>query len=208
MAGGLKMIEYPKINSIFKRNEKGEFTNEYSDEVFGYLANNQWIWTEKIDGTNVRIGWDGQKVQIGGRTDNAQIPAFLLEVLQDLFLPEKFKGFDNVILFGEGYGPKIQKGGGKYRDTPGFVLFDVKIGDWWLKMEDAQDIAQKLALDFVPIDGTGSLHSAIDAVRIGQQSNFGDFIMEGYVLKPAIDLWNRRGERVITKIKHKDRWAE
>jgi hypothetical protein len=32
----------------------------------------------------------------------------------------------------------------------------------------------------------------------------GDFIAEGLVAKPAVELRNRRGERIVVKIKHKD----
>ena len=33
-----------------------------------------------------------------------------------------------AVLYGEGYGAKIQKGGGNYRADQDFVLFDVRVG--------------------------------------------------------------------------------
>ena len=47
--------EYPKIQSIFKRDEN---THKFIDGVFSlpefeYLKDNLWIWTEKIDGRNI-----------------------------------------------------------------------------------------------------------------------------------------------------------
>ena len=109
-----------------------------------------------------------------------------------------------VCLYGEGYGAKIQKGGGNYSAVPKFVLFDVKIGDWYLQREDVEDIAKKLGVDIVPIVGQGTLIEAIELVRKGQKSTWGDFTAEGLVLRPATELKTRRGDRIITKIKHKD----
>lgn len=102
-------IKYHKINSIFKRDEKGKFIiGEYSTPEFEYLANNRWRWDEKIDGTQIRIIYENNKLTFGGKTDNAQIPAKLVSALQDLFSAEKFKEVfpdaNNVCLYGEGYG--------------------------------------------------------------------------------------------------------
>lgn len=87
---------------------------------------------EKIDGTNVRVFWnpnDAVPVKFGGRTDNAQMPTSLLNYLQNTFTLEKlykqFPSASQVILFGEGYGPKIQACGSRYRDDVSFILFDV-----------------------------------------------------------------------------------
>lgn len=40
--------------------------------------------------------------------------------------------------------------------------------------------------------------------RKGIKSQWGDFIAEGIVARPATELLTRNGERIITKIKHKD----
>ena len=66
------MEPYHKIQSIFKRDaENGyKFTSEYSCPEFEYLQNNEWEFTEKVDGTNIRIIWDGQDgLRIAGRTE-------------------------------------------------------------------------------------------------------------------------------------------
>src|SRR5688572_17144881 len=127
--------EYPKIESPFKRFTDGPNRNKFdftqwARPEFDVLRNQDWEWTEKIDGTNVRVIWDGHKVSFGGRTDAAQMPVFLLQKLQDLF-PEELmeQAFQNteVVLYGEGYGAKIQKGGGNYRQDQSFILFDVKV---------------------------------------------------------------------------------
>lgn len=67
------MKEYHKINTIFKRDpetrNKTLLEGQYSVPEFEYLANNKWIFTEKIDGTNIRVMWDGKKVTFGGKTE-------------------------------------------------------------------------------------------------------------------------------------------
>ena len=45
-------------------NEEGSFLS-FSKPEFEYLAKSIWVGTEKIDGTNIRIGWDGEKAELG-----------------------------------------------------------------------------------------------------------------------------------------------
>lgn len=208
------MKEYHKIQTIFKRDLKGKIMEgEYSIPEFEYLKNNEWVFTEKVDGTNIRVMFDGNQLTFGGKTDNAQIPAFLVKHLQEKFLPQidKFKEIfadgtlpANMCLYGEGYGAKIQKGGGNYRPDQGFVLFDIKISDWWLKRVDIEEIAERLQTEVVPVIGTGSLHYMIDKVKNGIKSIWGDFKAEGIVARPAVELKTRSGQRIITKLKHRD----
>lgn len=206
------MKEYHKIQTVYKRDpankHKTLLDGEFSLQEFGYLANNNWIFTEKIDGTNIRVMFDGEQVFFGGKTDNAQIPAPLVQRLNTLFLPQIVKfteSFpDGVCLYGEGYGAKIQKGGGNYRQDQDFVLFDVHIGDWWLLRSDVEDIAGKLGLDVVPIIGNGTLDDMVRMTMDGFNSRWGNFLAEGIVARPEVELKTRRGDRIITKIKCKD----
>jgi len=200
------MKTYHKINSIYKRDEKGNFLEgQWSCPEFEYLANNIWNWTEKIDGTNIRIDWNGESFKIGGRTDNAQIPTFLYSRLLELFNADKLLPYAPMTLYGEGFGAKIQKGGGNYiSNGVDFILFDVLIDDYWLKREDVTDIADKLELRVVPVIGEGTLYEAIGFVKTGFNSTFGEFQSEGLVLRPKVELFNRGNQRIITKIKCRD----
>lgn len=202
------MKTYSKIESLYNRDEKNHKfkIGEFRLPEFQYLYKNDWIFTEKVDGTNIRVMWDGKNVIFGGRTDNAQMPTFLNYRLLELFPKAKFEIFDSpVCLYGEGYGAKIQKGGGNYKaDGVDFVLFDVMIGEWWLKWEDVQDIAGKLQINTVPLVGIGPLYKAEDKVERGYNSAWGDFLAEGLVCKPIIDLLSRNKERIIVKLKTKD----
>jgi len=207
------MKEYHKIQSIFKRDQKGNFLyGTWTLPAFEYLQGNKWIWDEKIDGTNIRVNWDGEQVRFGGRTDRALLYIPLFERLQKLFTPEKMKaGFPDVTteapitLYGEGYGARIQKGGGLYiPDGVDFILFDIRVGHWWLKREDIKSIASELGIKTTPIVGEGNLIEAINFVKSGFQSKLGDLQAEGLVLRPAVPLTARNGNRIITKIKTKD----
>ena len=205
------MREYHKIQTVFKRDMESKsktlLLGQWTMPEFKYLAFNQWVFTEKVDGTNIRIMFNGDSVSFGGKTDNAQIPSKLVDRLRERF-PDgsAFKSaFDSgdVCLYGEGYGAGIQKGG-TYRPDQDFVLFDVKVGDWWLQRADVEDVARKLSIDVVPIIGEGNLHECIDTVRRGLKSTWGEFEAEGIVARPATELVSRGGERIITKIKHRD----
>jgi len=206
------MSEYHKIQTIFKRDpetkHKTLLHGQYSLPEFEYLKDNEWVFTEKVDGTNIRIIFDGENTTFGGRTDRAQIPADLVNALNDMFAPlrdklrEKFE--DGGVLYGEGYGAKIQKGGGNYRPDQSFVLFDVKVGDFWLRENDVIDVAETLKLDIVPVIGRGTLDDMIEMTKAGFNSRWGDFQAEGIVARPATELKTRSGHRVITKLKCKD----
>jgi hypothetical protein len=202
------MKEYHKIQSVFKRDEKTHkfIMGDYSREEFKFLKNNKWVYTEKIDGTNIRIGWDGETVKIGGRTDNAQLHIDLIDELNRLFPVDKFRDIypkAKMTLYGEGYGAGIQKGG-KYRPDKSFVLFDVLINEFWLSRENVSDIAEKLSILTVPIIGSGTIFDMLDIVKTGMKSLWGDFIAEGIVARPEVELWARNGQRIITKVKHVD----
>jgi len=192
------MNTYPKIQSVYHRYvddpHKGKFIiGEWSDPVFEYLKNNIWVWKEKVDGTNIRVQYWGSPntpetadsagypyVVVKGRTDKAERIEPLYSNIEKMFPPDWFQehfepGVD-VCLYGEGYGAGIQKGG-KYRSDQSFVLFDIKIDDyWWLQNDAIATIAEDGDIDYIP-------------VKVGQ---------------PLISLNMRNGQRVICKIKTKD----
>lgn len=206
------MNTYPKIDTIFKRDVEGTkklIENSFRDPAVEYLKDSIWEFTEKIDGTNIRIMWDGHKVTFGGRTDRAQIPAPLMNQLNEMFggntneeLFEQTFGEKEVILFGEGYGPGIQKGGA-YRKDVSFILFDVKIGEMWLERKDVEDIAKTFGIDVVPVVFYGPISAAVEYVKKKPTTLIpgGTAQMEGVVGRNPAGLLNRKGERIIVKIK-------
>lgn len=207
------MTEYHKIQSIFKRDmtskRKTLIEGAWTLPEFEYLAGNKWTFTEKVDGTNIRVIFTDGGVTFGGRTDDAQIPAQLVCRLNELFVPLAEKlgevfADGAAVLYGEGYGAKIQKGGGNYRPYQDFVLFDVRVGPWWLQREDVEDVARKLGIDVVPVIGEGTLHDAVCWAKRGIRSTWGDFEAEGIVARPKTELMTRSGHRLVAKIKCRD----
>lgn len=204
------MTEYHKIETLFERDTNGTkklIEGAFRNDAVKYLANNDWYFTEKIDGTNIRIHWDGHKVEFAGRTDRAQIPKPLMDYLNNTFgsieaeemFEQKF-GETDVILFGEGYGSGIQKGGA-YRSDVSFILFDVQIDDVWLKRDSVEDIATAFGIDIVPIIFVGTIKKAVDFVKQKPKSTIGTANMEGLVGRPLTEMLDRMGKRVIVKIK-------
>ena len=203
---------YPKIPGPYKRNtEPGPDRNKliigrWTSPELQALANLDWDWTEKVDGTNIRVHWDGHKVTFGGRTDNAQIPAKLVEALQRLFTEELFEQVFNdteVTLYGEGFGAGIQSGG-VYRPDQGFALFDVRIGQFWLKRDDVEDVARKMGIEIVPVVLWGPIYSAIEEVKTRLVSNWNNAPAEGLVGVAPEGMLARNGDRIMVKIKVKD----
>jgi len=221
--------EYTKINTIFKREMKNGnpgriIEGDFSKEEFKNIK--LWHITEKIHGMNMRIIYDiftpsantSDWVYFRGKTDDAMIPGNLVDYLRKIFPVKKFEEIwpmkdsqytvKKVILYGEGYGPKVQEGGGRYRDDASFILFDVKIDNWWLEPNNVKDIAQKFGIDYVPELGIMTMEEAIAIVKeqkpISRISKDRTYIAEGIVARSYPLVLFRNGEPVIWKLKVKD----
>lgn len=209
------MIEYPKIETPYERDMSGSkklIDGLFREKSVAALASNEWQWTEKIDGTNIRVHWDGHTVEFGGRTDRATIPEPLVNRLNEIFggetneqLFEQLFGEKDVILFGEGYGNKIQTNGSKYlADSVDFALFDVLIGNIWLTWDAIEDIARVFSIKTVPVICYGNLYDAIKWVKDGRISKIGCCQMEGLVLRQPEGMLTRTGKRIMVKVKYRD----
>lgn len=234
------MLEYPKTENLYVRDEVRHCIPanpaERALRRAEFAIPQRWLLTEKIDGTNIRVQFciaDGSLsrntfVAFGGRTDAAQLPPFLLKHLQETVTVEKMVACFDLntcgILFGEGYGPRIQKGGGNYRPDVSFRLFDVvvfgpsvtqnpfdgRVG--WLDWSNVEDIASKLGISTVPVlSRTATLSDAIQAVeenffsRVAAHENNGcAYLAEGVVARTDPLLFDRRGHRLVWKLKHRD----
>lgn len=211
--------EYPKIPALHKRSSEGDrpiLPGVYRSGAFDYLMDNLWWWTEKLDGTNVRIQWDGHCITFAGRTDKAQLHtmaggalhAHLIErYCTDEFeaLMEQTFGEKEVTLYGEGIGAKIQKGGGDYGETR-FVGFDVRVGDCWLGPGEVEAVlCLSLGVPHVPryFSGPKTLREAIDYGRQtgAYVSDFRKGLAEGIVGCPVYPVRQPSGGRIQVKLK-------
>jgi hypothetical protein len=135
-----------------------------------------WTVTEKIDGTNIRVQFnrrftemecgnasifdrDEGTVKIHGRTDNAKLEPGLYALLSEAFTIAKFQEIfpdaNDVVIFGEGFGGKIQLPPGK-RDNPygkelQFAIFDVCIDGIWLERANVHSVALQFHMTGVPL---------------------------------------------------------
>ena len=184
----------------------------FRNPTVAYLKDNPWVWTEKVDGTNIRVCWDGHSVSYGGRTEKASIPAPLVNRLNDYFggeenaqLFEQLFGEKEAMLFGEGYGKGIQAAGKAYNpEGVDFILFDLFIVGNYQPRESVEHCAAAFGLTTVPVVGKGTLDEAVAFVKGHPQSTLGDIPMEGIVCRPEQELRDRCGNRVICKIKWED----
>jgi hypothetical protein len=138
------MHEYGKTENIFTRDEETHklVPWDYRQEEVRLIDQHSWLFTEKIDGTNVRLTFMPAQdeldyemygtfsVALRGRSDNAtlpedlEVPAFarepedepgaIFETYRQLGLADELgpRADIAVTLYGEAYGAGIQKGGG------------------------------------------------------------------------------------------------
>lgn len=211
------MKEYQKIPTLYKfDNTIKRYIPEIYDGNVKYLENNTWLVSEKIDGTNIRVFYDGHRVSWSGRTDKAVLPKEVEHVLKSTFgdsevLFEQIFGDKQVILFMECYGGKIQ--GGIYGGTERLIGFDIMVGDMYLDKQCIEPIFKRFGVptvDFMEIQG---LQWVINEVKdAGEQPNC--YIspycekctttIEGFVCVPARRLYDNQGNRIIVKIKVRD----
>jgi hypothetical protein len=211
------MSEYHKIETLYNRDEKTRQVIPGQLRCPEFAAVKRWTVTEKIDGTNIRVFWQGGRVDFGGRTDRAQLPPDLLRHLQATFTPERMAATltGDCILYGEGYGNRIQKIGGLYRADVSFRLFDVRAGDWWLEPDAVGGIAASLGIltapDLGPIDHLPECAEHLDEI-IGERGNSptaqqdgGEGLKsEGIIARAEFGLKTRNGHRLIWKLKYRD----
>lgn len=202
-------MKYHKIQSMFKRDpatkNKRFLLGEYTKPEFEYLQDLPWVGTEKIDGTNVRLYKSGR---IAGRTDSAQFNSILLDVLAEYSLTLERSDFpEDIVLYGEGYGQKVQSGAHYIPDGHDFVLFDVRIGENYQERRWVEDIGTQLGMKVAPIIATKSLPAWVKSISSGE---YQESILhpgaknEGVILRPQVELRTRDSKRIITKLKFRD----
>lgn len=223
--------EYPKIDTLYDRDEKHRvIVGKLKRQEFRIIKN--WSVTEKLNGRNTRIslfndGVDGV-VNYGGRTDEADMPSDLLDYLKKTFTLDKMKSVfwidplkipGGVTIYGEGYGPGMTPGSGIYRNNVSFRLFDCLVDTWWLERPNLEDIASKFRIkcvpilgiiDFLPVNVSQIERLFFDdinklvAIEENKNIDIRNIRPEGIVAKSEPILFNRKGQRVMWKLKIKD----
>jgi len=174
---------------------------------------------EKVHGTSAHIGWTTSKDALGTETlihlyfssGGAKYQTFV-DIFDQEALIEKIKMLDlpEVAIYGEAYGGKMQGMRDTYGSNLCFVVFDVKIGDCWLAVSDAEKIVNELNLEFIPyvvaktdIDTLNSLRDSYSAIAVRRGCG-ADKKQEGIVIRPLINVIKNNGERICAKHKRED----
>ncbi len=228
----MSVREYPKIDTLFDRYENFAVNTERIRRP-EFLVPKGFIVTEKIDGTNIRVSLEQERpdypavelrgdwaVRFYGHHEKSQMPPFLLEYLQETFTLDKMKALWRgpgeaeypIVLYGEGYGAKIQSGGDYRRDGDvSFRLFDVLIGESWLRRVDVESVATQLYILPVPYVHLGLLpiEVIVAEVKAGIPSVVANVegvprISEGVIAFTDPPLFNSRGKRLTFKLKTAD----
>ena len=179
--------------------------NLYKDQTI--LIFKECYALEKIHGTSAHISWNDKKVKFfsGGESYEKFISLFDLEYLNQKFTDMFLNS--NVIIYGEAYGGKQQGMGLTYGNELKFIGFDVKVGDVWLNVPNAESVCKSLDIEFVDyVKVSTDLESldferdkdSVQAIRNGCGPGK---IREGVILKPLIEVTLNNGSRVICKHK-------
>jgi len=164
---------------------------------------------EKIHGTSSHIGWKHSEKKIyffsGGESHEKFVALF-----DETFLKAKFEEIFpdiDVVIFGEAYGGKQQGMSHTYGKDNKFIGFDVKVGDNWLNVPNAEDVCHKFNIEFAHYDKIEvTLDNLMKYRDMPSVQAFRNGITEpkkreGIVCRPLTEMRLNNGERVICKYK-------
>ncbi len=169
------------------------------------------VVTEKIHGTNARIGYvegllvagshglQRQRPEPEGMATNTYwFPATLEPVMS---LLDAFKDEHKaVILYGEVYGSKIQKLHYGRRGTLGFAAFDLYVDTRYVDADEFQDTCERHGVATVPVLGRGPYSlDFVKGLSSGKTTLPDDHIREGVVVRPVEERLDPKIGRVILK---------
>jgi len=160
---------------------------------------------EKVHGTSAHIAWRDGHVTFfaGGAKHDDFVALFDAEKLTAAFTE---LGHLEVVVYGEAYGGKINGQSWRYGKALRFVAFEVKIGETFLSVENAYDVATRLGFSFVFYRLIRCSLKNIDAERDAPSEEARragiaeERPREGVVLRPIVEA-TLNGHRVIAKHK-------
>ena len=185
---------------------------------------------EKVHGTSTHITWNGSGFRFfaGGANheaflalfDEAQLEMNIINHITTFSRlacrhPNKdvwdllVENNNTFTLYGEGYGGKLLKMRNVYGDLK-FIGFDVKIGDTWLDVPDAEIFFRLIGLDFVQYTLVNTDIPSINHARdmasvVANKAGMGkNHVREGIILRPLKEYNATNGKRVMAKHKTKE----
>ncbi len=222
--------EYPKTENLLLRDEETHrlILGEYRHPAFEQIA--EYHVSEKIDGTNIRLIYrrDVGTFEVRGRSDEATLPKLFQEeaipAINVTRMVEAFAAIDptgvcsGMVVFGEGYGPGIQKVGGAYATKKSLRIYDVvTLKDdarmLWRPWSDVAQVGDALGLNTAPVVSAAMtlkdvllyVESEAPSIVAGIENPDGpDVPMEGVVARTDPYLFDSYGSRVRFKLKGRD----
>jgi len=172
---------------------------------------------EKIHGSSAHIGWNGSLTFFAGGEKHVNFVAiFDQEKLKEKFIGLGHGSLTDVVIYGEVYGGKCQGMSATYGKQLKFIAFEVKIGESWLAVPQAEGIVTSFGLEFVHYRKISTDLASLDierdtpseqAFRNGCADRNDPTTVkkrEGIVLRPLMELRMNNGERIISKHKRED----
>jgi hypothetical protein len=188
--------------------------NLYKDQ--NILLFRECFALEKVHGTSAHIEFNaetGVLTFFGGGEKASRFEAlFNKEELKAKFVEMGLPPDRCITIYGEAAGGSQQGMSHTYGPNLFFIAFDVLIGENWQDVPNANQICDKLGLEFVPWVKVPTDLAALDAERdkpseVAVRKGMGaDKKREGVVLRPPVEVKFNNGARVICK--HKQDWAK
>jgi hypothetical protein len=185
---------YLHINNLYKDDRIFQFSECYA--------------LEKIHGTSAHIKYDNKTGEVSFFSGGENYDNFVA-LFDDHYLRTHLSLYKSHTIFGEAYGGKQQGMRLTYGDKLKFIAFDVKMDDiGWLNVPEAEEIVKYAGLEFVDYVRIPTLLSRIDEERNKPSTQakrngiLEDKIREGVVLRPIVETFDHRGNRIISKHKN------
>lgn len=180
--------------------------NLYKDKTI--LIFKECYALEKIHGTSAHLKWKNKLKTINYFSGSESHEDFKLLFSSEIYdkISNLFPDSD-VNVYGEAYGGNQQGMSGTYGNKLKFIAFDVEINGLWLNVPNAENVCEKLGIEFVHYTKISTDLESIDkerdkpstqAIRNGVVERK---IGEGIILRPLFEFRMNNGSRVICKHK-------
>ena len=189
-----------------------KITNLYKNKDILYFK--ECFALEKIHGTSAHVKYKADEDRLvffsGGSPHNRFVALFDHDDLLEKFRQnrEEHGNDEDITIYGEAYGGKLQRMSDTYGKEIKFIAFEVLISkDDWLDVERAHKFVEKMGLEFVHYNRIPTTEEAINAEMMADsvqavRNGCGEGKMrEGIVLRPVIEFVHQNGGRVISKHK-------
>lgn len=212
--GGKARAEDPRLNRFTDIENLRHFPSGFTE--------GQEVWvTEKIHGTNSRLALiDGEWMAASKRVqrerdvteaDDVQFQTSRhdtywypmgIEGVRNLIGAAADEGHKQVILFGEIYGPSIQKFGyGLNQGELGYVAFDLMLDGKYVDAPTFSDLCEAFSVPQAPVLYVGPYDKdRIKSLTLGRSLLGGTHIREGVVVRPITEERDPKFGRRILKL--------